>query len=93
MNPIERLKRKIVSRLLGEVDIIYFEGVFDNKIAKLTYNNREIIVEERNKSYLMFFRHSGKYAYLQEYSAGHSREQAIQQAKNFIKDEERWKQM
>ena len=90
MTAIERLRRKIVSRLTGEPDITYFKDEIDKKVAKLLYKDREIIVQEKSRGYIMFLRKSKEYIYSQEYFAGHTEEEAIVIAKNIIKEEEVW---
>jgi len=88
MTAIERLKRKVVSRLLGEVDITYFKDAIDGKVAKLAYKDREIFIEKRDKGYILFLGYSKEYTYRQEYLAGQTMEQAIAGAINIIKEDE-----
>ena len=90
MDALERQKRKIVSRLTGEVDIIYFDKGMDNKIAKLTYRDREIIIEKRSSGYVMFLRHEKDYTFDQDYFARMDKEEIIKEAKELIKNDEVW---
>ena len=91
MIAIDRVKRKVVSRLTGEPDITYFESSMDKKVAKLTFKDREILVQERKGGDIMFLRKSKEYVYAQEYFAGHTKEGAIGIAKGMIKDDEIWR--
>ena len=90
MIAIDRVKRKVVSRLTGEPDITYFEGSMDKKVAKLTFKDREVIVQEKSRGYIIFLRRSNEYVFSQEYYAGHTKEQAIEKAKSMIKDDGMW---
>ena len=90
MIAIDRVKRKVVSRLTGEPDITYFEGSMDKKVAKLTFKDREILVQEKSRGYMIFLRKNKEYVYAQEYFAGHTKEEAIGKAKSMIKDDEMW---
>ena len=90
MTALERLKRKITSRLTGEPDIIYFDKTIDSKVAKLTYKNREIIVEERSSGYVIFMRKGKEYTYNQDFFAKRSKDDAIAKAKEIIKNDEVW---
>jgi len=91
MERVEKLKRKIVSRLTGEVDIIHFKDAIDNKVAKLSYKDREIVLEERSSGFVMFLRNVKEYVYDQKYVAGNTLEQAVEEAKRIVKNDEYWK--
>ena len=88
---LDRLKRKIVSRLLDEVDVFYFDkkNQIDHKIAKLTYKDREVIVDKQN-SLTLWYKKNDKYVWNRQESGFSNKEQAIEEAKNFIKDNEMW---
>ena len=90
MDALERLKRKVVSRLTGEPDVIYFDKNIDSKVAKLTYKDREIIVEERKGGFVLFLGHRDDYTFSQDYLAGRDKEGAINDAKEIIKRDEGW---
>ena len=90
MKPLERLKRRVASRLTGDVDVQRFKDSIDNKVAKLTYKNREIILEKRSNGFVMFLGKTGEYTYNQDYHSEQDEEGAINEAREIIKNDERW---
>ncbi|KKP30613.1 MAG: hypothetical protein UR20_C0054G0014 [Candidatus Woesebacteria bacterium GW2011_GWE2_31_6] len=90
----DRLKKKIISRLTDEVDIYYFnlKEQIDNKVAKLTYRDREIIVDGKNNSFVLYLRHGNGFNFRNYYGYQHlDKEEAIENAKILLKDDEVWR--
>ena len=93
MTGTKRRKRKIVSRLTGDPDIVYFDKPIDNKVALLRYKSREVIVEKRAEGYVLFTGQETEYMFRQRYIVGHTLGEVIEEAKKVIKDDDAWEEV
>lgn len=91
---IDRLKRKIVSRLTDEVDIYYLDEKqqIDNKVVLLNYKDRAIIIDKSaREEYLLFVKSNNQYNWNNHYGLVFpTKEKAVEQAKRILKDDEMW---
>lgn len=91
MNTLERLKRRVVSRLTDEVDITYIDSQVDNKVAFLRYKDRELLVVKtgENDFYIFYTKLRDEYEWIKEWVGYTSKELVIAQAEQVIKDRRR----
>src|SRR3990167_2724018 len=95
MKPSDRLKRKVVSRLTGDVDVYYFDEVqIDGKVAKLTYGKRSILIQEEGSGYVLFLNNGG-YDWIRYGKMGMPMylNNTIEECKNIIKNDVMWEEV
>ncbi len=94
MNAAERLKRKVVSRLIGEVDVYYFEGEqLDGKVAKLTYGKRSILIQMEGGGYVAFLNKGDLYEWVRYGKIDVDLTNTIDEAKIIIKNDVMWEEV
>ncbi len=89
----DRLKRKIVSRLIDEVNVLHIpkEGRIDKKIAILTYKDREIIIESSDDGVVLFTKKNREYKWHRHYTwVFPTEEDAIEGSRDIIKGDDVW---
>lgn len=94
MNATERVKRKVVSRLTGEVYVYYFdEKQIDGKAAKLTYGNRSILIQMEGGGYVAFLNNGDLYDWIRYGKIDVDLTRAIEECKNIIKNDVMWEEV
>ena len=93
MNASERLRRKVVSRLIDEVDVYYFDKEqLDGKVAKLTYGERSIIIHEGGGGFEIFLNRGG-YDWIRYGKMYGDLTNTINECNNIIRNNVMWEEL
>ena len=81
---IQKLKNKVVARLLDEVYVEKINNPIDKRVAKLEYKGRKAYIQERKGNYVLYLDH-GEYGFVESGPIYSSYEEAEEGGKDILK--------
>lgn len=81
---IQRIKNKVVARLLDKVYVEKIDNPIDGRIAKIEYGGRKAYIQERKGSYVLYLDH-GEYGFVESGPVYSSYEDAEEGGKDILK--------
>jgi len=94
MKPSDRLKRKVVSRLTGDVDVYYFdEGQIDGRTARLSLGNRTILIQREVNGFGVFLNNGDLYEWVKYGKIDADLTNTIEECKHIIRSNVMWEEV